>query len=110
VHHAEHSATDLPDRGRNSEGDDTAQRVFAAIDAPLDFERPFLAVLAAEEGLVDILPLPSHLDAPRPDLSLVKVATVCALVCTGRRTGAKIVASWRRKRVHMRRPDDLRLR
>jgi hypothetical protein len=40
------------------------ERGLSAIDAPLDFECPFLGIFAAEKRVVDIFSLPSHLDAP----------------------------------------------
>jgi hypothetical protein len=39
-------------------------RRFAPIDAALGFECPFLRVHTTKKRVVDILPLPSHLDAP----------------------------------------------
>jgi hypothetical protein len=73
-------------------------RRLAPIDPPLGFERPFLRVLAAKKGVVDILPLPSDLDAPRPRFEPGEGwRGVCAPGALRRRTGAKIVAPWRRK-------------
>jgi hypothetical protein len=75
-----------------------ADRWLASVDAPLGFQRPFFRVLAAKTGVVDILPLPSDLDAPRPRFELGKGRHgVCAPCALRRRTGAKIVAPWRRK-------------
>jgi len=39
---------------------------FAAIDAPLDLQRPFLSVLSAQECLIDIFSFPPHLGSPGP--------------------------------------------
>jgi len=64
----------------------------------LGFKRPFLRVLAAKKCVADIFPLPSDLDAPRPRFELGEGRRgVCAPCALRRRTGAKIVASWRRK-------------
>jgi hypothetical protein len=85
---------EIPECPRFPAGD----RRLAPIDAPLGFERPFLRVPAAKKCIVDILPLPSDLDAPRsrfePSEGRHGVCAPCAL---RRRTGAKIVAPWRRK-------------
>ena len=45
-------------------------RRLAAIYAPLGFECPLLRVLAAKKRIVDVLPLPTHLDAPRSGFKL----------------------------------------
>ena len=41
---------------------------FLAVDAPLDVECPFLGILSAPEGLVDIFTLAPNLGAPRTRL------------------------------------------
>jgi len=72
------------------------ERGLSAINAPLDFECPFLSIFAAEKRVIDILPLPSHLDAPRSGFEPGEGRhSVCAPCALRRRTGAKIVAPWR---------------
>ena len=74
-----------------------ADRWLASVDAPFGFQRPFLRVLAAKKGVVDILPLPSDLDPRRPRFELGKGRHgACAPCALTRLTGAKIVAPWRR--------------
>jgi hypothetical protein len=50
---------DMAKRPRFAAGD----RRFAPINAALGFESPFRRVPAAKKRVVDIFPLPSHLDA-----------------------------------------------
>jgi hypothetical protein len=65
------------------------ERGLSAIDAPLDFECPFFGIFAAEKRVIDILSLPSHLDAPRARFEPGKGRHgVCAPCALRRRTGA----------------------
>jgi len=56
-----------------------ADRWLASVDAPLGFQRPFLRVLRRRKVLLTYFPFRRTWTRHDPDLSLVKVATACAL-------------------------------
>ena len=61
----------------------------SATVVPLGFERRYLSVLAAKKCVVDILALPSDLNAPRPRFELGEGRQACARCAPRRRTGRK---------------------